>query len=85
MIAVFDVRISTFVFNSIFTIPNYTPTLGYAMGIGSSFFAATILAFIFGIKDIDKTSSSNEKNRMKLLRSSKIKLNQVQLKKSFRL
>ncbi|WP_342570110.1 beta-glucoside-specific PTS transporter subunit IIABC [Paenibacillus sp. FSL R5-0749] len=63
MIAVFDVRISTFVFNSIFTIPNYTPTLGYAMGIGSSFFAATILAFIFGIKDIDKTSSSNEKKQ----------------------
>ncbi|WP_041089469.1 beta-glucoside-specific PTS transporter subunit IIABC [Jeotgalibacillus soli] len=48
MIAVFDVKISTFVFNSIFTIPNYTPTLGYVIGIGSSFLAATVLAFIFG-------------------------------------
>ncbi|MGF6354809.1 hypothetical protein ABIE27_002723 [Paenibacillus sp. 4624] len=63
LIAILDVRISTFVFNSIFTIPNYTPALGYVIGIGSAFFAATILAFIFGIKEKEKEkeNASNEK------------------------
>jgi beta-glucoside PTS system EIICBA component len=60
IIAVFDVRISTFVFNSIFTIPNYTPTLGYVFGIGISFMAATILAFIFGTEGRKKVTAEDE-------------------------
>lgn len=64
VIAILDVRISTFVFNSIFTIPNYTPALGYVFGIGSAFFSATILAFIFGIKEQEKENDSNEKTQL---------------------
>lgn len=60
IIAVFDVRITTFVFNSIFTIPNYTPTLGYVFGIGASFIVATILAFIFGTEGRKKATTEDE-------------------------
>lgn len=48
IIATFDVKVFAFVGNSIFTIPAYTPTVGYSIGIAISFISATILAFIFG-------------------------------------
>jgi beta-glucoside PTS system EIICBA component len=59
VVASFDVRISTFLFNSIFTIPAYTPTLGYVFGIGAAFISATILAFIFGTEGRKKTINEN--------------------------
>lgn len=48
IVGVFDVRLFSFAFNSILTIPSYSPMLGYAIGVGTSFVIATILAFIFG-------------------------------------
>src|SRR5690625_920934 len=48
IIALFNVKLYTFVFNSIFSIPAYSPMVGYAIGLGSAFAAGTILAFIFG-------------------------------------
>lgn len=48
VIALFDVRISTFVLNSVFTIPAFTPMLGYALGCGAGFASGAILAFVFG-------------------------------------
>lgn len=48
IVATFDVRVFSFVFNSIFTIPAYSPMVGYMFGIGAAFISATILAFIFG-------------------------------------
>lgn len=60
MIAIFGVKISTFVFNSIFTIPNYTPTLGYVIGIGSAFAVAAILAFLFGSEGKGKKIETNK-------------------------
>jgi beta-glucoside PTS system EIICBA component len=48
IVATFDVRVFSFVFNSVFTIPAYSPMVGYIIGIGAAFITATILAFIFG-------------------------------------
>ena len=48
IIATFDVRVFAFVFPGFFTIPAFSPTVGYIIGIGVSFILATILAFIFG-------------------------------------
>lgn len=48
IIATFDVRVFSFVFPGFFTIPAFSPTVGYIIGIGTSFILATILAFIFG-------------------------------------
>lgn len=49
IIAMFDVRVFSFVFPGFFTIPAFSPTVGYIIGIGTSFILATILAFIFGV------------------------------------
>ncbi|WP_057915480.1 beta-glucoside-specific PTS transporter subunit IIABC [Peribacillus muralis] len=48
IVATFNVRLFGFAFNSLLTIPAYSPTIGYIFGIGASFLTATILAFIFG-------------------------------------
>lgn len=63
VIALFDVRVSTFVFNSVFTIPAYTPTVGYAFGIGAAFAVGTVLAFIFGTEGKKKTVEDEEKTK----------------------
>ncbi|MEH7224077.1 beta-glucoside-specific PTS transporter subunit IIABC [Bacillus sp. JJ1566] len=61
-VALFDVRVFTFVFNSALTIPAYTPTLGYVFGIGAAFIAATILAFIFGTEGRKKAEEPVAEN-----------------------
>lgn len=48
IVAIFKIKVFTFVFNSILTIPAYTPSIGYAIGIGAAFFLAAALAFIVG-------------------------------------
>ena len=48
IIATFDVRVFAFVFPGFFTIPAFSPLVGYSIGLGVSFILATILAFIFG-------------------------------------
>ncbi|MFS0821181.1 beta-glucoside-specific PTS transporter subunit IIABC [Bacillus sp. 1P02SD] len=64
IVAFFDVRVFTFVFNSVLTIPAYNPALGYSIGIGAAFIAATILAFIFGTdgRKSGKDTDEEEKN-----------------------
>lgn len=57
IIAIFDVRVSTFVLNNLFTIPVYKPTVGYILGIIASFIAASILTFIFGFEDSEKVEA----------------------------
>lgn len=59
-IAVFDVRVFTFVFNSMFTIPAYSPMVGYGIGIGISFAAAAILTFIIGAEGKKKEVKKEE-------------------------
>lgn len=59
IVGVFDVRVFTFVFNSVLTIPSYSPMLGYSIGVGTSFIIATVLAFIFGTGD-QKTDAKEE-------------------------
>ncbi|UOQ94760.1 beta-glucoside-specific PTS transporter subunit IIABC [Halobacillus shinanisalinarum] len=61
IMATFGVKLYTFVFNSIFTIPAYSPMFGYVVGIGISFIAGTILAFIFGTTGKKKQTESKEK------------------------
>lgn len=63
VIALFDVRVSTFVFNSVFTIPAYTPTVGYAFGVGAAFATGAILAFIFGTEGKKKTVENEEETK----------------------
>ncbi|WP_203247158.1 beta-glucoside-specific PTS transporter subunit IIABC [Sporosarcina beigongshangi] len=48
IIATFDVRVFAFAFPGFFTIPAFSPLVGYSIGIGAAFILATILAFIFG-------------------------------------
>lgn len=60
IIAIFDVRVSTFVFQSIFSIPTFSPMIGYAIGIGAAFTTGTILAFIFGMEGKKKTIEAEE-------------------------
>ncbi|MDM8101661.1 beta-glucoside-specific PTS transporter subunit IIABC [Oceanobacillus oncorhynchi] len=64
IIALFNVRVSTFILNNIFTIPVLTPTTGYVLGIGASFITAALLTFIFGIegrnKDVEKVTEDKE-------------------------
>ncbi|TCP21506.1 PTS system beta-glucoside-specific IIA component (Glc family) /PTS system beta-glucoside-specific IIB component (Glc family) /PTS system beta-glucoside-specific IIC component (Glc family) [Scopulibacillus darangshiensis] len=74
IVATFNVKVFAFVFNSLFTIPAYTPMLGYIFGVGASFFTATILAFIFGTKGKKKGDSEEameEKTPSKAERESK--------------
>ncbi|MBZ5750253.1 beta-glucoside-specific PTS transporter subunit IIABC [Metabacillus rhizolycopersici] len=51
IVAMFDVRVFTFVFNSVLTIPAYTPLVKYALGIGVAFIAGTILSYLFGYEN----------------------------------
>ncbi|MGK9289030.1 beta-glucoside-specific PTS transporter subunit IIABC [Staphylococcus warneri] len=60
IIAIFNVRVSTFVLNNIFTIPVYKPMIGYALGIASAFIISTILTFIFGYEK-NNNNKENEK------------------------
>ena len=68
IVALFNVKLYTFVFNSIFSIPAYSPMVGYAIGIGTSFAIGTILAFIFGTEGKKKEVEAEEetKNEMKM-------------------
>ena len=43
-----------------FTIPAYSPTLGYIFGVGAAFIAGTILAFIFGTEGKRKEVKTEE-------------------------
>lgn len=51
IVAMFDVRIFTFVFNSVLTIPAYTPMVKYAIGVGVAFLVGTILSYLFGYEN----------------------------------
>ncbi|KMY48279.1 beta-glucoside-specific PTS transporter subunit IIABC [Peribacillus loiseleuriae] len=48
IVATFDVRLFTFVFNSILTIPAYQPPVKYTIGVMIAFLVGTILTFIIG-------------------------------------
>lgn len=60
IIASFKVKLFTFVFQSIFTVPAYTPIIGYFIGIGTAFATGTILAFIFGVEGKKKIVSKEK-------------------------
>lgn len=63
IIALFDVRVFTFVFNSLFTIPAYSPMVGYTIGVGAAFASATILAFIFGTEGKKRAVETEEETK----------------------
>ncbi|MGE8081558.1 beta-glucoside-specific PTS transporter subunit IIABC [Peribacillus loiseleuriae] len=48
IVATFDVRVFTFVFNSVLTIPAYQPPVQYAIGVMIAFLVGTILTFVIG-------------------------------------
>lgn len=60
IVGIFDVRVSTFVFNSVLTIPSYEPTIQYTIGVGVSFVLAAVLAFIFGGVEEPQSEVSEE-------------------------
>lgn len=62
IIATFDVRIFAFAIPGLFTIPAFTPIVGYSIGIGVAFILATILAFIFGTTGKKKQNEATKEN-----------------------
>lgn len=50
IIAIFDVRVTTFVLNNLFTIPVFKPMYGYILGIAIALIIGTILTFVFGFE-----------------------------------
>ena len=60
IVAMFEVRMMSFVFNSFLTIPAYSPMVGYMIGVGAAFAAGTILAFIFGTEGKKGTVETEE-------------------------
>ncbi|MED4074066.1 beta-glucoside-specific PTS transporter subunit IIABC [Priestia endophytica] len=66
IISLFDVRVATFVFQSIFSIPAFSPMVGYVIGIGTAFTVGTILAFIFGIEGKKKNGEAEEETKKEI-------------------
>jgi len=66
IVALFNVKLYTFVFNSIFSIPAYSPMVGYAIGLGTAFAAGTILAFIFGTEGKKKTVKAEGETKQEM-------------------
>ena len=56
IVATFNVRLFGFAFNSLLTIPAYSPTIGYISGIGAAFLSAAVLAFLFGTEGKKKNA-----------------------------
>ncbi|UUX33299.1 beta-glucoside-specific PTS transporter subunit IIABC [Fundicoccus culcitae] len=54
----FGVVMTSFSFNSILTIPNYSPTLQYVIAIGAAFLVGAVLTFIFGIGETEPSEAS---------------------------
>lgn len=50
IIAIFDVRVTTFVLNNLFIIPVFKPIYGYILGIAIALIIGTILTFVFGFE-----------------------------------
>lgn len=44
------VTMNAYVFHNIFSIPVYTPKLGYFLGVGSSLIVGAVLSYFFGVK-----------------------------------
>lgn len=63
IVALFGVKLYTFVFNSVFSIPAYSPMAGYAIGLAAAFAAGTILAFIFGTEGKKKAVEPEEETK----------------------
>ncbi|MDK7050074.1 PTS beta-glucoside transporter subunit EIIBCA [Aerococcus sanguinicola] len=74
IVGVFDVRVFTFVFNSVLTIPSYSPILGYSIGVGTSFVIATVLAFMFGTGDNKTETKESSTGETKDATSSEMKI-----------
>ncbi|WP_086315392.1 PTS system, beta-glucoside-specific IIA component [Enterococcus sp. 7F3_DIV0205] len=49
------VTMNAYVFHNIFSIPVYTPKLGYFIGVGSALIAGAVLTYFFGVKDDEMT------------------------------
>lgn len=60
IIALFDVKVFTFVFNSILATPAYKPMTGYVIGGGAAFIVAVILVLIFGYKSKEETKNEED-------------------------
>jgi len=61
IIATFKIKLFTFVFNSVLTIPAYIPSFGYSIGIGVAFFLSAAMAFIVGKDGKKKEDTEDEK------------------------
>jgi len=64
IVAMFNAKMMSFVFNSFLTIPAYSPMVGYAIGVGAAFVAGTILAFIFGTEGKKRTVKTEKEMEM---------------------
>ncbi len=49
------VTMNAYVFHNIFSIPVYTPKIGYFIGVGSALIAGAVLTYFFGVKEDEMT------------------------------
>ncbi|WP_430603150.1 PTS system, beta-glucoside-specific IIA component [Enterococcus sp. DIV0724b] len=49
------VTMNAYVFHNIFSIPVYTPKVGYFIGVGSALIAGAVLTYFFGVKEDEMT------------------------------
>ncbi|GAA3020112.1 beta-glucoside-specific PTS transporter subunit IIABC [Tetragenococcus solitarius] len=65
LVGFFDARLLSFAFNSVLTIPAYSPIPQYVLSIAIAFAVATILTFIFGLgKDADASLEAEAANEI---------------------
>lgn len=65
LVGFFDARLLSYAFNSVLTIPAYSPIPQYVLSITIAFAVAAILTFIFGLgKDADTTLEAEAANEM---------------------
>lgn len=49
------VTMNAYVFHNIFSIPVYTPKIGYFIGVGAALIAGAVLTYFFGVKEDEMT------------------------------
>lgn len=62
LIGLFGVKMMSFSFNSLLTIPTYSPTPQYVIAIGTAFILAAVLTYVFGIGKEDEAALATAEN-----------------------
>ena len=61
VLGAFGVTMNAYVFHNIFSLPVYSPLVGYLIGITVSLLSGALLAYFFGMKESDLKQSLNQR------------------------